>query len=252
MTHPFDGPPLTTLGFDCDDTLWHNENIFQSTHERFASVVLRYMPGADAAHIDARLLETERKNLALFGYGIKGFTLSMIETAIELTEGRIQAQDLHDIIDFGKQMLAHPVEVFHHITDILHELSHQGYRLLALTKGDLFDQESKVARSGLGDFFDHVEVMSEKDPATYSAVFSRLNVDPKQFLMVGNSVKSDILPVLELGARAVHIPYAITWEHEQVDITDGLPPGAWTLTSMAGLPQLLSQFPQRDYQSLNS
>lgn len=250
MGHPYDGQPIKTIGFDCDDTLWHNENIFQSTHDKFSSIVRPYVlatAGVPEEVIEKRLHDTEVKNLSLFGYGIKGFTLSMIETAIEATDQRISAADIHAIVSLGKQMLTEPVHVLEGVTATLQELKRQNYRLVALTKGDLFDQEGKVARSGLGDLFDHVEVMSEKDTATYAQVFDRQEIDPETFIMVGNSMRSDILPILELNGRAIYIPYYVTWAHEHVDLPQGLPKGAWRLATIAAVPGLISQFRQSVY-----
>ncbi|GEO40827.1 haloacid dehalogenase [Skermanella aerolata] len=201
-----------TIGFDGDDTLWHNESIFSMTQDKF-----RAMLGEDlAADGDRRLLDTERGNLGLFGYGIKGFILSMIETAIEVTDGRIEARDIQAMIEAGKAMLRHPVELLDGVAETVEYLSHS-HRLVLVTKGDLFDQESKIARSGLAEMFDAIEIVSEKDPATYRRVLTRHGIAPERFLMVGNSVRSDILPVLEIGGRAVHVPYHITWAHEHVE-----------------------------------
>lgn len=207
---------IDTIGFDGDDTLWHNESLFSMTQERFRGLLAH---SADPADLDRRLLEAERANLRVYGYGIKGFVLSMIETAIAVTDGRVPARDLQSVIDFGKAMLDHPVELLPGVADVVEALSGR-YRLILITKGDLFDQESKIARSGLAERFDAVEIVSEKDPATYRRVLARHGAAPERFVMVGNSVRSDILPVLSVGAHAVHIPYAITWAHEEADIPD--------------------------------
>ncbi|QQP89196.1 HAD hydrolase-like protein [Skermanella sp. TT6] len=201
-----------TIGFDGDDTLWHNESIFSMTQERFRAI----LGGIDADEIDRRLLETERRNLGLFGYGIKGFVLSMIETAIEVTDGRVEARDIQTLIEAGKSMLAHPVDLLDGVAETVEYLSHS-HRLVLVTKGDLFDQESKIARSGLAELFDRIEIVSEKDPETYRRILARHGIAPDRFLMVGNSVRSDVLPVLEIGGRAVHVPYHITWAHEHVE-----------------------------------
>ncbi|EWY42650.1 HAD hydrolase [Skermanella stibiiresistens SB22] len=200
------------MGFDGDDTLWHNESIFSMTQERFRTI----LGGIDAAEVDRRLLEAERRNLGLFGYGIKGFVLSMIETAIEVTGGEVDARDIQTLIDCGKSMLAHPVELLDGVAETVEYLANS-HRLVLITKGDLFDQESKIARSGLADLFDRIEIVSEKDPETYRRVLARHDIEPERFLMVGNSVRSDILPVLEIGGQAVHVPYHITWAHEHVE-----------------------------------
>lgn len=206
-------PAFDVIAFDGDDTLWHNESIFSLTQEEFRALLQPYAP---AGEIDARLFATETRNLALFGYGIKAFMLSMIETAIELTNGRIPASAIQTIIDHGKAMLAHPVELLPGVRETVERLA-ATHRLMLITKGDLFDQEGKIARSGLGDHFWRIEVVSEKDVATYRRVLARHEIAPERFVMIGNSLRSDILPVLEIGGRAVYIPYHLTWEHERVE-----------------------------------
>ena len=203
---------ITTVGLDADDTLWHNESIFAATHERFRTLVERYAP---AAGIDERLLATERRNIGLFGYGVKGYALSLIETAIECTDGRIGADDIGTIVGWAKAMLAHPVELLDGVADTVEGLARR-FRLILITKGDFFHQESKIARSGLADHFELIEIVAEKEPATYRRLLARTGVDARSFVMVGNSLRSDVLPVLEAGGHAVHIPYRLTWEHEQV------------------------------------
>jgi putative hydrolase of the HAD superfamily len=222
-----------TIGFDGDDTLWHNESIFSMTQEKFRAM----LGEALAADIDRRLLDTERGNLGLFGYGIKGFILSMIETAIEVTDGRIEARDIQSMIDAGKAMLRHPVELLDGVAETVEYLSHS-HRLVLVTKGDLFDQESKIARSGLAEMFDAIEIVSEKDPDTYRRVLARHGIAPERFLMVGNSVRSDILPVLEIGGQAVHVPYYITWAHEHVEPPEN---GYQRIDSMAELTGIVHE-----------
>ena len=204
---------IDTIAFDGDDTLWHNESLFSMTQERFRALLAH---AADPADIDRRLLKAERENLRVYGYGIKGFVLSMIETAVDLTEGRIAGRDIQSLIDFGKAMLDHPVDLLDGVADVVERLSGR-YRLLLVTKGDLFDQESKIARSGLAERFSVIEIVSEKDPDTYRRLLDRHGVDPARFVMVGNSVRSDILPVLAVGGHAVHVPYHITWAHEEAE-----------------------------------
>ena len=204
---------IDTIAFDGDDTLWHNESLFSMTQERFRALLAH---AADPADIDRRLLKAERENLRVYGYGIKGFVLSMIETAVDLTEGRIAGRDIQSLIDFGKAMLDHPVDLLDGVEDVVERLSGR-YRLLLVTKGDLFDQESKIARSGLAERFSAIEIVSEKDPDTYRRLLDRHGVDPARFVMVGNSVRSDILPVLAVGGHAVHVPYHITWAHEEAE-----------------------------------
>jgi putative hydrolase of the HAD superfamily len=200
------------VALDADDTLWHNEMIFHATQAQFRELLTHYH---DAEWIDQRLYETEKRNLQHFGYGVKGFVLSMIETAIELTQGRIEGAEVQRIIGWGREMLQHPVELLEGVEDTVRELA-DSRRLMLLTKGDLYDQESKLARSGLGEYFSAIEIVSEKDARSYRAVMARHAVEPARFLMVGNSLRSDVLPVLEVGGAAVHIPYQTTWVHEQV------------------------------------
>ena len=228
---------LTTIAFDADDTLWHNETLFSVTQGQFREILRRYVGDAD---IDARLYETEVRNLRLFGYGIKGFTLSMIETAIEVSGERIAVRDIRRLIDFGKAMLEHPVELLDGVEGAIAALKGR-FRLMIITKGDLFDQESKIARSGLANQFDAVEIVAEKDEATYRQILERHDLRAEDVLMVGNSVRSDILPVTRLGMRAVHIPYHVTWAHEQAGEDRPLPPGANRLERIADLPALIDQ-----------
>ncbi|MBX3478634.1 MAG: HAD hydrolase-like protein [Brevundimonas sp.] len=210
---------ITTVGLDADDTLWHNETIFRLTHERFVDLLDDH---GDAETIEARLAETERRNLRLYGYGVKGFTLSMIETAMELCDGGAPPEVVREILAAGREMLAHPVETLPGVDEALAALSER-YRLVLITKGDLMDQERKVAASGLGELFAAVEIVSEKDRATYDRVFTRHGTGPDQAVMAGNSMKSDVLPALEAGAWAAHIPYHITWAHEMADAPAGHP-----------------------------
>jgi putative hydrolase of the HAD superfamily len=226
---------IRMLGFDGDDTLWHSETYFAVTEERFGALLAPWLPGEVVAE---RLLERERTNLRVFGYGVKGFTLSMIETAIEVSEGRIPASSIQRIIDWGKEMHDHPVELLDGVVDTLDALTGT-YALVLITKGDLFHQETKVAASGLGEHFTGIEVVSEKDPSCYRRALARYGVDPAEFVMVGNSVRSDVLPVLEIGARAVHIPYGITWGHEVAE-ADHAAEGWWQLDSVRDLPPLLA------------
>jgi putative hydrolase of the HAD superfamily len=199
------------IAFDADDTLWHNESNFQATETQFAEMLGTH----DEQLVRKRLFETEMRNLQHFGYGVKGFILSMIETAIELTNGEIRGSEIHKIIAWGHEMLRAPVQLLDGVRDTIESLS-ANYRLMLLTKGDLFDQESKLARSGMGEHFSAVEIVSEKNVATYRTIMQRHGVKPEQFLMIGNSLKSDVLPAIEAGARAIHIPYYTTWAHEHV------------------------------------
>jgi putative hydrolase of the HAD superfamily len=215
--------PVRVLGFDGDDTLWHSETRFHVTQGEFRDLIQRHAP--DAA-VDTRLAAMEMKNLSIYGYGVKSFTLSMLETAIELTEGRIPASDLEVILGWGKRMLSEPTELLDGVEDTLRAVSDR-YDLLLITKGDLFDQESKLARSGLGDLFLGVEILSEKNVDSYRGIFRRRAIQPQDFVMVGNSLRSDVVPVVALGGHAVHIPYEVTWQHEHVP-EDQLPVQGWT------------------------
>jgi putative hydrolase of the HAD superfamily len=213
---------IQVLAFDGDDTLWHNETHFRFTQGALRDLLRSHVPDVD---VDRHLAEVELANLDKYGYGIKAFTLSMIETAIQVTQGRIPATDLEVILAWGKRMLGEPTELLEGVRDTLLDVSRR-YSLLLITKGDLFDQESKLARSGLAELFAAVEILSEKNVHTYRTLLRRRSIKPQDFVMVGNSLRSDIVPVVELGARAVHIPYHVTWHHEQVP-NESLPPAGW-------------------------
>ena len=201
------------IGFDADDTLWHNESIFERSHERYRALLAHYH---DTATVDRTLFATEMRNLDLYGYGVKGFTLSAIETAIQLTAGKISATEIRELIDLGRDMLAHPVDLLDGAADILATLAPQ-HRLLLITKGDLRDQERKLAKSNLAVHFRAIEIVSEKNADTYATIFRRHAIAPERFLMVGNSIKSDILPVLALGGAGAHVPYHLLWAAERVE-----------------------------------
>jgi putative hydrolase of the HAD superfamily len=203
---------IDLIALDADDTLWHNEPLYTNTREQFRALLARYEPeGA----LDDQLYEVELRNLQHFGYGVKGFVLSMIETAIELTGGRFASADVRTIIDWGREMLASPVELLDGVREAVEGLAAE-YPIILVTKGDLLHQESKLARSGLGQYFKGLEIVSEKDARVYRGVMTRYAVQPERFVMVGNSLRSDILPVLEAGAHAVYVPYKVTWIHERV------------------------------------
>jgi putative hydrolase of the HAD superfamily len=228
--------PIRVLAFDGDDTLWHNETHFHLTQQALRDLLLKHVPDTN---VDDRLFATEMANLSLYGYGIKSFTLSMLETAIEVTEGKIPASDLAVILGWGKRMLQEPTELLDGVTEALREVSHH-YAVMLITKGDLFDQESKLARSGLAELFSGVEILSDKTVDSYRRVISRRGIDPEEFVMVGNSLRSDILPVVQMGARAVHIPYHLTWSHEHVE-EDSLPAEGWyRLERIAAIGELLA------------
>ena len=211
---------LPVLGIDADDTLWHNETIFQFTIERFIALLGNH---ALSDHLADRLIATEKKNLKLYGYGIKGFTLSMIETAIAVTDDDLPASVIAEIMALGRDMLRHPVEPLPGVVDTLATLRDHGHRLVVITKGDLLDQEQKLARSGLAELFDAVEIVSEKTPETYARIFGRLGAGEGDAVMIGNSAKSDILPALAAGQWGFHIPYHVTWEAELADIPPDAP-----------------------------
>jgi putative hydrolase of the HAD superfamily len=223
------------IGFDADDTLWHNENIFEKVHERYYHLLARYH---DAGTVEKALFATEMRNLSLYGYGVKGFMLSSIETAISLTEGKIGTDELNDILTLGRAMLDHPVELLEGAREVLEELA-GSHRLLLITKGDLRDQERKLAKSGLAQRFAAIEIVSEKDGATYERILKDHGIHPAHFIMVGNSVKSDILPVLELGGSGVHVPYRITWGHEKAQLPANDKGRFFQVASLFELPALL-------------
>jgi putative hydrolase of the HAD superfamily len=211
---------IELVGFDGDDTLWHSEGYYQAANAEFERVLGRYLDLADA-RVHERLLATERENLHLFGYGAKGMTLSMLETAISLTEERISAADLHRLLQLGKEILRHPVELLDGIREAVAEVAREA-RVVLITKGDLFHQEAKVAASGLGELFHRIEIVSEKDEDAYRRVLEEFSVDARRFMMVGNSLRSDIEPVLALGGWGLHMPYHVTWAHET---SHGVDPG---------------------------
>ncbi|MCW7543781.1 HAD family hydrolase [Aurantimonas litoralis] len=212
-------PALTTIGFDADDTLWHNERFFQLTEARFRKMLADH---ADAELVSSRLLEAERRNLGHYGFGIKGFVLSMIETALDVTGDTASPAIVRQILDAGREMLEHPVEALPEAQETLAALT-GSYRLVLITKGDLFDQERKLAASGLGDYFDAVEIVSDKTAATYERLFARHGDGPARAMMVGNSLKSDVLPALAAGSFGVHVPHELTWALEHAEAPKSAP-----------------------------
>ena len=204
---------IKVIGFDADDTLWVNETFFREAEQQFANLL---SPFETINKIDQELFKKEMDNLTLYGYGIKGFMLSMIESAIEISNGNISNQSIKQILSIGKDMLNKPVELLDGIEKVIQHLSTK-YRLILCTKGDLLDQERKLKKSNLTQYFHHVEVMSEKKKEDYTKVLSHLDIAPREFLMVGNSLKSDILPLIDIGSQAIHIPFHTTWQHEKVD-----------------------------------
>jgi len=204
---------LKVIAFDADDTLWVNEPYFRQTEERFYELLSGY---ESQRTLERELLKTEIDNLPLYGYGIKGFMLSMIETALSVSNKKISPVAVGKILDLGKQMLDNPIELLDGVEDVLVALKDK-YRLVVATKGDLLDQERKLRKSGIAHYFHHVEIMSEKDDANYLKLIRHLDIRPEELMMIGNSLKSDILPVLNVGAYGVHVPYHITWAHEHIE-----------------------------------
>lgn len=204
---------LTLIGFDADDTLWQNEAFFRLTQDRFAALLADH---AAPDHLHDRLLAAERRNLGSYGFGVKGFVLSMIETAIEVTAGRVPGLVISEIIAAGHELLDHPVELLPHARQAVEALA-ADYRVVLITKGDLLDQERKLAQSGLGDLFHAVEIVSDKTPAVYATIFARHGDGACRAMMVGNSLRSDVVPVIAAGGWGVHVPHGLTWALEQAE-----------------------------------
>jgi putative hydrolase of the HAD superfamily len=225
------------IAFDADDTLWHTEDLYVGVQARFKEMLAPY---ATAERVQERLDEIELRNLALYGYGIKSFALSLIETAVDLSDGRVAGTEIQQLIDLAKEMMGAEVQLLDHAAETVGRLA-ADYPLMVITKGDLLDQEAKIARSGLGDYFHHVEIVSDKTPATYAAVLERHRVAPERFLMVGNSLRSDVLPVVALGGRAVHVPYHVTWIHEDVPLPAEYHERYVKIAHLGQLPELIPQ-----------
>ncbi|MAS03507.1 MAG: HAD family hydrolase [Ahrensia sp.] len=228
--------PLTAIAFDADDTLWHNERFFQDSQQRFTMLL---EPFADPGRIDAELLAAERRNIGFYGFGIKGFTLSMLETATTLCGDDLPPAIVREILSLGKAMLDHPVELLPGVVETLQALGDH-YTLLVITKGDLFDQERKLVQSGLADHFDHVEIVSDKTPEVYRRVFDRHGQGPARAMMIGNSLKSDVLPALEAGCWAVHVPHDLTWALEHSDEPTGHPRYR-SVSGLSVIPALIAE-----------
>jgi putative hydrolase of the HAD superfamily len=226
--------PLHTIAFDADDTLWQNELYFRLTEKRFADLLADY---AAPDHLAERLLAAERRNLGHYGFGVKGFVLSMIESAIEVTEGRVPAPVIAELLAAGRDMLAQPIELLPHARAAVQSLACD-FQILLITKGDLLDQERKLAQSGLGDLFSGVEIVSDKTPAVYAAIFARHGTPANRAMMVGNSLKSDVLPVLAIGGFGVHVPQDVTWALEYAEAPSGNP-RFFALNDLSGLPDLV-------------
>ncbi|UII80161.1 HAD family hydrolase [Flagellimonas sp. CMM7] len=203
---------IKVIGFDADDTLWVNETYFRETEERFAELLEGY---ETKNKVDQELFKMEMENLALYGYGVKGFVLSMIESALDLSNNKIPQEIILEILNLGKKMISHPVELLDGVEEVLSKLVDK-YRLIVLTKGDLLDQERKLEKSGISKYFHHVEVLSDKKESNYRNLLEHLEINVREFLMIGNSLKSDVLPILNIGATAIHVPFHTTWAHEMV------------------------------------
>lgn len=224
------------IAFDADDTLWYNEHLYVMTRDKFIALIEAHTSRNNIGEI---LDKTEIDNLHYYGYGIKSFILSMVETAVSLTNGQISGEAIQEILDYGKAMRDHPVKLYDGVLEVLDELG-PNYPLMLITKGDLFEQESKIARSGIAERFKYIEVVSEKEPETYAYLLKKYSINPERFVMIGNSPKSDILPVVAIGGTAVHIPATTTWAHELVQATPEAH-GYYQLQSIRQLPQLLAQ-----------
>ncbi|MBL7560246.1 HAD family hydrolase [Olleya sp. YSTF-M6] len=226
---------IKVIGFDADDTLWVNETYFRNAEQEFAKLLSQF---ETENKIDQELFKMEIKNLPVYGYGVKGFVLSMVEMALELSNHTVSNATISKILDIGKNMINEKVELLDGVEEVLKQLSKK-YKLIVATKGDLLDQERKLEKSGLLDYFHHIEVLSDKKEANYSKLLNHLEIKPSEFLMIGNSLKSDILPLVNLKASAIHVPFHTTWLHEQVDVNTNDLKQYQTLKSLKDLPKLL-------------
>ncbi|MFY0714464.1 HAD family hydrolase [Seonamhaeicola sp. NFXS20] len=227
---------IKVIGFDADDTLWVNETYFREAEEAFCKLLSEY---ETPNKIDQELFKMEMNNLNLYGYGVKAFVLSMVESALELSNNNISNKTIEKILNIGKNMLNKPVELLDGVEDVLKELSKK-YRLILATKGDLLDQERKLEKSGLTNYFHHIEVLSDKKEANYSKLLSHLDVEPSQFLMIGNSLRSDVLPIVNIKAHAIHVPFHTTWAHEEVSEKETNGKSYKTITSLRELLKILN------------
>ena len=232
-------PKLRTIGVDADDTLWHNERYFRLTHDRFAGLLAPY---SDAPDMVERLKSAEKRNLGIYGFGVKGFVLSMVETAVEVTEGAVPGHVVAELLQAGQEMLRYPIELLPHARETLERIA-PDYDLVLITKGDLWDQERKLAQSGLGELFDAVEIVSDKTPEIYTRLFVRHGAGPENGAMVGNSLRSDVAPMIAAGGWGIHVPQELGWDYE----ADASPQAAHRfreIASLAGLPDLLDEIAQ--------
>jgi putative hydrolase of the HAD superfamily len=204
---------IKIIAFDADDTLWHNEHYFQEAEHKFCALLEDFLPQHT---LQRELLQTEINHISLYGYGVKAFMLSMIETAIRVTDRNIKMEVIEKIIAIGQDLLNKPVDIMDGVRDVLKSLKPK-YKLVMATKGDLLDQERKLKKSGLAEYFHHIEIMSEKKEPDFEKLIKHMDIKPNELMMIGNSIKSDILPILNLGGHGIHIPYHVTWAHEKVD-----------------------------------
>lgn len=230
------------IAFDADDTLWENETLYHAAQDDFVSLLSKYH---NEKWIRERLFDVEMRNMAHFGYGIKAFVLSMIETGVELTEGRITGADIKKLIDIAKGMIDADIRLLDGVRETVLNLSER-YPLAIITKGDLLDQQRKVERSGIGDLFRHIEVVADKNRKTYEDLFTKFNVPPADMLMIGNSMRSDILPVLELGGHAVYIPHELTWGHEHAPTPEVETHGFYQAATIRDLLSLIDSWEKLD------
>lgn len=226
---------VSVIGFDADDTLWVNETYFREVEDKFAKILEDYEVNDRAVQ---ELFKVEIRNLGRYGYGVKGFVLSMIECALDLSNHTLPQTSISEIINLGKEMIEYPIELLPDVVDVISRLKDE-YRLIVVTKGDLLDQERKLQRSEIAHYFHHVEIVHEKEEANYLRLLRQQDIDPKEFLMVGNSLKSDVLPVVGIGAQAVHIPFHTTWQHEEAESQSQENADYLTLSSIADLPGYL-------------
>ncbi|WP_435132451.1 HAD family hydrolase [Formosa sp. A9] len=227
---------IKVIGFDADDTLWVNETYFRDAEAEFADLLSQF---ETKNKIDQELFKMELKNLPMYGYGIKGFVLSMVEMALELSNNTVANTTIQEILNIGKRMINKPVELLDGVEDVLQTLS-QSYRLIVATKGDLLDQERKLQQSGLLQYFHHIEVLSDKKEENYSKLLNHLDIKPSEFLMIGNSLKSDVLPLINIKAHAIHVPFHTTWLHEQVTETETNGKAYKTISALPEVLKLLN------------
>jgi len=227
---------IKVIGFDADDTLWVNETYFRDAETQFAKLLNQF---ETENKIDQELFKMEMKNLPVYGYGVKGFVLSMVEMALELSNNTVSNKTIAEILNIGKDMINKPVELLEGVEEVLEKLSGK-YRLIVATKGDLLDQERKLEKSGLLDYFHHIEVLSDKKEENYSRLLKHLDIKPEEFLMLGNSLKSDVLPIVAIGAKAIHIPFHTTWAHEEVDVNANAAKSYKTLKNLSEVISVLN------------